>query len=256
MITKETKEQVEEWVKALSMHYSELMHKNIICNCFMKNRLEEFGDEDKCEGCSDPSIMSKCKKEFLLKISARPQLEWSATWDAPVKRTKKIPAKEIGISCVKCYMNTSCPYFEESSECAFDWESESMKELSPKEIIKELIDIQSKRIAVESAAEKTDGGKTDMILSGEIDRMAKLADLADRMGQNRQTLTIQASSTSKDETSKPAGGILASFFGKKTEEELPEKAESIEEIPHEEITTEEKDPPKEVIKRKRIKRNK
>lgn len=180
--------------------------KSIVCKFF------KAGGNPICKGCLQPEeTLTECREEYLTLIESRPMEVWTKEFSQVTHREKKKVHEilDMGLKCDTCYMAENCPLYEKKSMCAIDWGEE--QNLSPREVVDKLIQIQFQRINRGSKIEQIDGGVPDQVLSSEIDRMQALIQARSDIDSDKFTLKIN-SKTSSGQQSGP--GILAQLLGK------------------------------------------
>lgn len=94
--------------------------------------------------------------------------------------------------CDTCFLADKCPKFEENSTCAYDIPIVIRTKEQMQALMDTLVEIQAQRVLFMKMAEDTEGGHADPILSGEIDRLVKMAKTKHDMEQEGFSVTITA----------------------------------------------------------------
>lgn len=208
--------------------------KEIVC-AFYKN-----GKNPQCRGCLQPDdVVEACKREYLLRIEAKPMEVWSKEFDEVKVRQKK-PLSEIlniGLACNRCHLSDSCPVYELDALCGIDWE-EDIDGKDPKALMDKLIKIQFKRVNRTSKIEELEGGVVDQNLSGELDRLDRLIANRQNMNYDRLNISLSASQQSGGLAGDSKPSLLASLFGVSSKKTLPEPDTTLD-IPHVEVSSKE-----------------
>jgi len=179
--------------------------KKVTCRFFIN------GEYKKCTLCAQPAeTVIECAGKYDEHQQKRPSLAWSKNLRTPKPRVKvKTQSLNIGLKCDSCYLNASCPSFEEDSECSIDW-TPDMDIMNNESMIDYVIKIQSQRVNRANAIEQNDGGVPDVILSNEIDRLNNLINSKRNLNTSRFSMNIESSSGN---ATSGGGSILASIFG-------------------------------------------
>jgi hypothetical protein len=216
-MTNEELDEIKDVVSELLSTEDIEVKKKYVCAFY------QGGDNPYCRGClQKEETVESCTEEYTGNILKRPQLVWSKDFTAKKKRDKvKIDSIGIGLSCDKCFLSDNCPLVEPGSLCGIDWGVEDLTD--PKKALDYVIDIQAKRVNMGAVMEKVEGGTPDQILSGEMDRLARLVQQRQGLDMSRVSLTVEAQG-------KQSGGILASLFGG-GQKQLSEEKHNTVEIP-------------------------
>lgn len=189
--------------------------KGILCPFFK-------GHPD-CLGCKQTiDKLHECKDLYEGRINTRPMKQWDKSFDAVTIREKVKPANAPTMICDTCYLADNCPSFQKMSTCAIEWGND-IADMSYKDQIKFLINMQQQRMVVARAAELQDGGIPDQATSTEMDRLSGLIGMLGDADANKFSMTI----TGQGKDGANAGsGILSKIFGSPS---LPNPIESLPE---------------------------
>lgn len=212
--------------------------KGIVCDFFRGGSCPE------CRGCTQPEDkVMECRDAYIAKIEARPMEKWTEEFSKLKVRERK-PIKEIidlGLQCDSCYLSDVCPMFEVAALCAIDWEEEG--DLTPKQVLDKLIQIQFKRVNRAAKIEEIDGGVPDATLSGEMDRLTGFVERRTDLDADKIVMSLSAKSGSGGDgnAQKQGGGLLAKLLGGAAPAALPEAQSPVTiDVPAVEVKTVEK----------------
>ena len=212
----------------------------------LKTHLCPFFEKGKCSWCitctkSEEKLL-ECKEYYLERIALVPLDIWNEKFDqlTVIKREQENIEElvGIGINCNSCYMADYCPLYKENYVCGIKWDTD--KPASSSDFMDFLINLQFERVKRSSVFEKADGGQPSLGLSSEMDRLSSY--IADKTNLNRERFSLNVEATS---TANNGSGILSRIFGggnvpieNRKPVEIPEKVESLEDIPYEEVKEE------------------
>ena len=191
--------------------------KSVICNFY-----EHHPERKKpvsiggCSGCKTCPIehVAECRDAYLSTIYDKPQLKWDKEFDEPIIREKiSVSERMLGLKCATCHVKHRCPQYKANSLCSIDWEERDVNELSNKDIVNKMIDLQYKRVTRETMFEDIEGGKADPTVSIEIDRLTGLVGYRNNLDTRHAKLTIEASETIPESDNRQGTSLLASLFG-------------------------------------------
>jgi hypothetical protein len=144
-----------------------------------------------------------------------------ATYGAPVRRTEQVPIPVVRIDesgtmagviggsfrqCDACLLADLCPKFEPGAYCAFTVDVEIRDTDQAMAAMSTLIEIQMQRAQRAAFAEEVLGQGPQHTTSVELERVFRMFESMRRIQENRETLTIHASSSD-------GGGVLSKIFG-------------------------------------------
>jgi hypothetical protein len=123
-------------------------------------------------------------------------------------------------NCDRCYLSSSCPAAEPGSACAFSLPLEIRTKDQRADVNAALLEMQAGRVFSLRYAEELEGGITNPVLSGEIDRYMKMAKTVEDTEENSFSVKITATQKGAAET-----GLISRLFGRDEGEQarsLPE----------------------------------
>ena len=105
-----------------------------------------------------------------------------------------------------CFVAANCPAFKPQNTCAFNLPVEVKTKEQLKGLLTAIIEMQGQRVAFMRFAEEMNGGYADPNVSREIDRLMKLVESVNEMGNSKESIQITA-------TRQASGGVLSAIFG-------------------------------------------
>ena len=108
--------------------------------------------------------------------------------------------------CDTCFVAANCPAFKPQNTCAFNLPVEVKTKEQLKGLLTAIIEMQGQRVAFMRFAEEMNGGYADPNVSREIDRLMKLVESVNEMGNSKESIQITA-------TRQASGGVLSAIFG-------------------------------------------
>lgn len=137
--------------------------------------------------------------------------------DVPVIQNQSASLRQ----CDTCFVAANCPAFKPQNTCAFNLPVEVKTKEQLKSLLTAIIEMQGQRVAFMRFAEEMNGGYADPNVSREIDRLMKLVESVNEMGQSKEFIQITAQRQA-------SGGVLSAIFGDKANQ-LRELNEPIKE---------------------------
>ena len=133
--------------------------------------------------------------------------------DVPVIHNQSTSLRQ----CDTCFVAANCPAFKPQNTCAFNLPVEVKTKEQLKSLLTAIIEMQGQRVAFMRFAEEMNGGYADPNVSREIDRLMKLVESVNEMGQSKEFVQITAQRQA-------SGGVLSAIFGDRAQalRELPE----------------------------------
>ena len=92
--------------------------------------------------------------------------------------------------CDSCYVADACPAMTPGAECAFEFPLEVRTKDDLREVMNSMIEMQTQRVAFMRFVEETQGGYADPNLSGEIDRLFRITEMAKNIEDTREFARI------------------------------------------------------------------
>ncbi|MEU0215871.1 hypothetical protein ABZ281_12415 [Streptomyces sp. NPDC006265] len=123
-------------------------------------------------------------------------------------------------TCDRCYLSSSCPAVKPGSTCAFSLPVEIRTKDQRADVAAALLEMQAGRVFSLRFAEELEGGITNPVLSGELDRFNKMLKTVEDMEENSFSVKITATQKGAAET-----GLISRLFGRDEGEQarsLPE----------------------------------
>jgi hypothetical protein len=112
-------------------------------------------------------------------------------------------------NCDRCYLSSSCPASEPGSACAFSLPLEIRTKDQRADVAAALLEMQAGRVFSLRFAEELEGGITNPVLSGELDRFQKMLKSVEDMEENSFSVKITATQKGAAET-----GLISRLFGR------------------------------------------
>lgn len=122
--------------------------------------------------------------------------------DVPVIHNQSTSLRQ----CDTCFVASNCPAFKPQNTCAFNLPVEVKTKEQLKALLTAIIEMQGQRVAFMRFAEEMNGGYADPNVSREIDRLMKLVESVNEMGNAKESIQITA-------TRQASGGVLSAIFG-------------------------------------------
>ena len=126
--------------------------------------------------------------------------------EVPVVQTKNASLRQ----CDTCFVASNCPAFKPANSCAFNLPIEVKTKEQLKGLLTAIIEMQGQRVAFMRFSEEMNGGYADPNVSQEIDRLFKLVNQLNEMGQSKESIQFTA-------TRQTSGGVLSAIFGDKAQ---------------------------------------
>ncbi|ORT58233.1 hypothetical protein [Streptomyces sp. CB03238] len=123
-------------------------------------------------------------------------------------------------TCDRCYLSSSCPASQPKSACAFSLPVEIRTKDQRADVAAALLEMQAGRVFNLRFAEELEGGITNPVLSGELDRFQKMLKAVGDMEENSFSVKITATQKGAAES-----GLISRLFGRDEGEQarsLPE----------------------------------
>jgi hypothetical protein len=112
-------------------------------------------------------------------------------------------------ACDRCYLSSSCPASDPGSTCAFSLPVEIRTKDQRADVAAALLEMQAGRVFSLRFAEELEGGITNPVLSGELDRFNKMLKTVEDMEENSFSVKITATQKGAAET-----GLISRLFGR------------------------------------------
>ncbi|MEW1675624.1 hypothetical protein AB0O47_20625 [Streptomyces noursei] len=110
--------------------------------------------------------------------------------------------------CDRCYLSSSCPAAQPGSACAFSLPVEIRTKDQRADVAAALLEMQAGRVFGLRFAEELEGGITNPVLSGELDRFNKMLRTVEDMEENSVSVRITATQKGAET------GLISRLFGR------------------------------------------